>query len=126
MRSNIFGSNLWGPVLSLSKEIEGKPFDKHLLRHSVIYQPPPQVFRPTVTSTVTATHTTRTVTEHASCYSAAAAQMSDCALSRRVSRRFGLVEERPILDVAGYRVPLVLRPSKVRQKSYLVCTITMS
>ena len=65
---------------------------------------------------VTATHTTRTVTEHASCYSAAAVQMSDCALSRRVSRRFGLVEERPILDVGGYRVPLVLRPSKVRLK----------
>ena len=62
---------------------------------------------------VTATHTTRTVTEHASCYSAAV-QMSDCALSRRVSRRFGLVEERPILDVSGYRVPLVLRPSKVK------------
>ena len=42
--------------------------------------------------------------------------MDDCALSSRISRKFALIEERPILDVGGYRVPLVLRPSKVRLK----------
>ena len=30
-------------------------------------------------------------------------------------RKFGLIEERPILDVGGYRVPLVLHPSKVKR-----------
>ena len=38
-----------------------------------------------MTVEVTATYTTRTVTEHGSCYSAAVS-MDDCELSRRISR----------------------------------------